>query len=186
MMGNFEITLENYNTEHCLLQENISGHKYILIFYTIMNIIGQKQKAFTTGHFMKTSIVFLVLFSIFTSFSFADSIFDELISATRENATGEQLAALKGKYKGTDITGSGYVLDVTTAGFTVYVTLIVNLEDFDNAMSPDVSVEVPENNTYIDIAKTFKKRQKVSFGGKFYGIFANTIYIEGDVSITPE
>lgn len=130
--------------------------------------------------------VFLVLFLTGVSFCFAGSILDELVSATKGDATEEQLVSLKEKYKGSTVSGEGYVLDVETEGFTVYVTLIVNKEDLSSAVVPNVNIEVPQSSSYIDIAKNLKKKQEVSFAGRFYDIFAGTIYIEGEVSITPQ
>lgn len=130
---------------------------------------------------MKKNIVLLMVFLITASFCAADTVLDELVTAVSEDITDEQLNELTNRYKGVVIIGEGIVSNVDTEGFTVYVTLIVS----DRA---SVGIEVPENSTYLNIAKDLKTKQKVSFAGEFSGIdiIDKTIFIKRNISIIPE
>ena len=120
---------------------------------------------------MKRSIPILILALMIATAAYADRIFDEMRSVVKGGAKGEELAAIGYKFKGRLIGGEGYV---------------VRIENFDQAKAlSDVNIEIPSGSPYARVAMNLREGQKVSFSGRFDGLFARTIYIKGSAAISP-
>lgn len=129
-------------------------------------------------------LIVILFLLISTNYCYSDTVLDLLVSAVKSNANNQKIADLKRQYGGTVVNGKGYVTKVDQEAFTVYVTIIVNKSDLD--AGPYISLEIPENGSYYDLANNLKENQKVSFSGKFNSIFAGTIYLIGDVTVSAD
>jgi len=129
-------------------------------------------------------LLLIIIFSVtFLTNACADEIFNELLSAIKQDVTDAQLVGLENKYKGQIISGVGYVDDVRVDMFTKGLNISLSLEYNKYTIMSDVHIEVPEDSPYFSIAQNLNKGQMISFSGKFDDIFGRSIYIRGDVKI---
>ena len=134
---------------------------------------------------MLISVLVFLCFLTTPMHSYADRIYEELLSAIEDDGGGKFLTPEK-VYTGRIISGEAYVesaeFDNSTGGFTIELVKDPELP----SLFPNLIIEVDEDSPYLERARNLSKGEKIFFSGRFDRIFSNSIWIKQDVIIRPQ
>jgi len=137
---------------------------------------------------MNRLFLIVLIYIFFTTFAYANTTYDVIISALKNNTSQEELVNVKNKYKGKKISGTGYISSIREPISTQRVIILSETKD-SSGLQDIVNITAPqflsslEPNPHWDYIKKLRVGEKVNFEGDLFDIFADTIYIKEEVKI---